>query len=69
MPNPKRKHSKQRSRKKRTGDTLKVRSVSTCSNCGVSKLPHRVCTACGYYRGRPVLEDKKQKEEKNKKEK
>lgn len=28
--------------------------VTTCSNCGATVLTHTVCTACGYYKGKPV---------------
>ncbi|AKH32748.1 50S ribosomal protein L32 [candidate division SR1 bacterium Aalborg_AAW-1] len=30
-------------------------SLSTCTNCGTPKLAHRVCKACGYYKGKQVL--------------
>jgi large subunit ribosomal protein L32 len=30
-------------------------ALSTCTNCGVAKLAHRVCNACGYYNGRQVI--------------
>lgn len=33
---------------------LKAVSVSVCSNCKVPVLPHRVCAACGWYKGRLV---------------
>jgi len=26
-----------------------------CKNCGAPTLPHRACTACGYYKGRQVV--------------
>jgi len=54
MPNPKRRHSKTRGRKRRTHDTLQAPAVSTCPQCHESKAPHRVCPHCGYYRGRQV---------------
>ena len=54
MPNPKRRHSKQRSRKRRTHQKLTAAAVSICANCGVEKRPHHICSACGYYRGKPV---------------
>ncbi len=28
--------------------------VTTCSNCGATVLTHTVCTACGYYKDKPV---------------
>lgn len=28
--------------------------ITTCSNCGETVLTHTVCTACGYYKGKPV---------------
>ena len=55
--------------KKRTGHSAqgKRRSnwkatkpeTTVCSNCGQPVLTHTVCTACGYYKGKPVsLKDK-----------
>ncbi|MGH9765879.1 MAG: 50S ribosomal protein L32 [Blastocatellia bacterium] len=58
MPNPKRRHSKSRSRKRRTHDALKPTKVTACSNCGSMKLPHRVCASCGFYAGRVVIAKK-----------
>ncbi len=52
MPNPKRRHSRARRDRRRTHDSLDVMSASTCPNCGTSKLPHRVCPSCGFYRGK-----------------
>lgn len=56
MPNPKRRHSKARTSKRRAHDHLTVRSTTSCQQCGADKLPHRVCTECGYYRDREVIE-------------
>ncbi len=28
--------------------------TTKCSNCGALVLTHTVCTACGYYKGKPV---------------
>ena len=55
MPNPKRRHSKSRSRKRRTHDALTPVGSSACPQCQAPKLPHRVCPNCGYYDGRQVL--------------
>ena len=56
MPNPKRRHSKSRSRKRRTHDALGKVNLASCQNCGVSKLPHRVCPSCGFYGARNVIQ-------------
>lgn len=55
MANPKRRHSNTRTRLRRTHDRLELRSLAKCSNCGRFIVPHRICTHCGYYRGRQVL--------------
>ena len=56
MPNPKRRHSKARTSKRRAHDFLTTRSTTTCQQCGADKLPHRVCGECGYYKDREVIE-------------
>ncbi len=55
MPNPKRRHSKQRTAKRRSHDFLTVPNSNACSNCGERKLPHHACPKCGEYRGRAIL--------------
>jgi large subunit ribosomal protein L32 len=54
MPNPKRRHSKARTAKRRTHDTLKTAASGTCPQCQESKSPHHVCGHCGFYKGRQV---------------
>ncbi|MFN8062797.1 MAG: 50S ribosomal protein L32 [Vicinamibacterales bacterium] len=54
MPNPKRRHSKTRTAKRRTHDTLTSTTAGTCPQCHEMKLPHQVCANCGYYAGRQV---------------
>jgi large subunit ribosomal protein L32 len=54
MPNPKRRHSKTRTSKRRTHDALTARSTGECPQCRERKLPHQVCPHCGFYRGRQV---------------
>ncbi len=58
MPNPKRRHSKARSSKRRAHDFLTATGLSECPNCHERKLPHRACAKCGTYKGRAVLETK-----------
>ncbi|HEU4950509.1 MAG TPA: 50S ribosomal protein L32 [Holophagaceae bacterium] len=55
MPNPKRRHSKARRDRRRTHDSLDAMSSTNCANCGVAKLPHRVCPSCGHYRGKQAV--------------
>ncbi|MGH9162040.1 MAG: 50S ribosomal protein L32 [Vicinamibacteraceae bacterium] len=56
MPNPKRRHSKTRTAKRRTHDALKPVGVGLCPQCQEPKLPHVVCPTCGYYRDRQARE-------------
>jgi len=63
---PKRRHSSSRQGKRRGEQKIQVPSISVCPNCKSPKLPHRVCSICGYYKGRQVVQVKK-KEEKEKK--
>jgi large subunit ribosomal protein L32 len=56
MPNPKRRHSKARTGKRRAHDALRANALSECPNCHEMKMPHRACAKCGYYKGREILE-------------
>ena len=56
MPNPKRRHSKTRTAKRRTHDTLTPVGFGECPQCHEPKLSHQVCPHCGYYKGRQVKE-------------
>jgi len=55
MPNPKHRHSKTRRDMRRAHDFLKPKQTSVCPKCGAAKRPHRVCPACGHYKGREVM--------------
>ena len=55
MPNPKRRHSKTRTAKRRTHDALKPVAVGVCPQCHELKLPHRVCLNCGTYKGKAII--------------
>jgi large subunit ribosomal protein L32 len=54
VPNPKRRHSKSRTSKRRTHDALSKVQSTRCPQCQEMKLPHQVCANCGYYNGRQV---------------
>jgi len=55
MPNPKRRHSRQRRDKRRTNWKIKSRSLAKCPRCKSAKMPHRVCPTCGHYKDREVV--------------
>jgi len=52
---PKRKTSKSRRDKRRTHQRLHLSSLSSCSQCGATTLPHRICQSCGYYKAREII--------------
>jgi len=55
MSHPMRKHSHGRQGKRRSHWNVSTPSTSVCTQCGKAVLPHRVCSACGFYRGRAVI--------------
>lgn len=55
MPNPRKKHTKNKRGQRRSHDALTRPGTSVCSRCGEAKRPHHVCPSCGYYRGRSVV--------------
>ncbi|MBS1515464.1 MAG: 50S ribosomal protein L32 [Bacteroidetes bacterium] len=55
MPNPKKRHSKTRGRKRRTHYKATAPSTMKCPNCGESKAMHRVCSHCGFYDGKSIV--------------
>ncbi len=53
----KRKSSSRRDRRRAANSNLKTPvQVIECPKCKEPVLPHRVCTACGFYAGREVLQ-------------
>jgi large subunit ribosomal protein L32 len=69
MPNPKRRHSKERGRLRRMFYKLEANAMPKCPQCGKKRLPHRVCPHCGYYKGKEVIEIKTPDEKKKEREK
>jgi large subunit ribosomal protein L32 len=61
MPNPKRRWSKTRTKKRRTHYKAIAPNVTACSNCGAPVIFHRVCPECGFYRGHQVMAVKETK--------
>lgn len=52
---PKRKTSKSRIRSRKRAHIQKVTASKKCPQCGAAQESHRVCSSCGYYRGRQVI--------------
>lgn len=52
---PKRRMSKMRMRSRKAANRLQAVQLATCARCGARVRPHRVCPACGYYKGRQVV--------------
>ena len=55
MPNPKRRHSKARTRKRRAHDHLKVPQFYIDETTGEAKQPHRIDPETGMYKGRQII--------------
>ncbi len=66
MAHPKRQHSRQRQRKRRTHYKTTIPSLATCAQCSKPILSHRVCPFCGYYKGNLVVDIKPKEEKKEK---
>lgn len=52
---PFRKVSKTRGRKRRTHYKISENATVSCPKCGAPVRPHRVCSACGTYKGKEVV--------------
>ncbi|WP_019879477.1 50S ribosomal protein L32 [Succinispira mobilis] len=52
---PKRKMSKARRDKRRANWKLTAPGLVECPQCHEPKMPHRVCAACGTYKGVQVI--------------
>ena len=54
MAAPRRKAGKSRKGMRRSHLSLKRQTGVKCSNCGEAVLGHRVCSSCGFYKGKDV---------------
>ena len=52
MANPRRKHSKMRTRKGRAHQALQLPGLVACPRCDKPMLPHKVCENCEHYKGK-----------------
>lgn len=54
---PKRKTSKSRKKKRQSANMrMSAPNTGVCAQCHEPKLPHRVCSNCGYYNKKEVLD-------------
>ncbi len=60
---PFRRTSKMKKAVRRSHLALKAPGMITCPNCGELTLAHRVCSSCGFYKGRLVVAPKTAKTE------
>ncbi|ATZ16518.1 large subunit ribosomal protein L32 [Entomoplasma freundtii] len=51
---PFRKTSKAAKNKRRSHLALTGATITNCTNCGTMIKPHRVCSECGFYKGKEV---------------
>ncbi|HSI89179.1 MAG TPA: 50S ribosomal protein L32 [Pyrinomonadaceae bacterium] len=58
MPNPKRRHSKSRTRQRRAHDALNPPQYVVDKETGEAKLPHRIDPKTGMYKGRQIIDVK-----------
>ncbi|MFH1610485.1 MAG: 50S ribosomal protein L32 [Patescibacteria group bacterium] len=72
---PKKRHTKSRSRKRKSAISLKPTTLSACPKCKKPLKPHTACSFCGTYKEKKVLKirikkaDRKKKMKEEKKEK
>lgn len=64
-------HTRSKTRMRRSHHALKVLNLVTCQKCKEPKLPHIICANCGEYKGRQVIDvlaklDKKARKKKEK---
>ncbi len=52
---PKRKTSKTKKRQRRSHLAMTTPQAGTCPNCQAATVPHRVCAACGTYKGETFI--------------
>ena len=52
---PKRRKSKSKRDSRRATHKISGKAYNLCEHCGAPRIPHRVCTSCGVYKGSLVL--------------
>jgi len=67
MPVPRQRHTKSRRNRGRSHLALKKVAIYACLKCGQPILPHHVCSNCGFYKGREIIDTMKKLTKKEKK--
>ena len=62
-------HTRAHTGNRRSHHALAAKTFAVCSNCKQQKETHIVCSNCGFYRGRKVIDVVKQVEKKQAKKK
>ncbi|HEY4512365.1 MAG TPA: 50S ribosomal protein L32 [Candidatus Paceibacterota bacterium] len=62
-------HTRSHTANRRSHHALRGKFLVLCKECGVPKMPHIICSNCGKYKGREVLNVISKAEKKAKKEK
>jgi large subunit ribosomal protein L32 len=49
-------HTRSHTANRRSHHALTAPALSVCSNCGAKHRPHHMCLACGFYKGKLVID-------------
>ncbi len=55
---PRNRTSNSKKNMRRSHHAKKPVSTQACGQCGKTAQPHRICSHCGYYKGKQVLKTK-----------
>jgi large subunit ribosomal protein L32 len=58
---PKKKRSKSKKRTRKACWKIEMPNLRPCPNCGALTASHHVCSGCGFYKGRQVVQLKVKK--------
>ncbi len=50
-----RKSSSKRNMRRANHDKVEAPNLVPCPNCSAPMVSHRICSACGFYKGRSIL--------------
>lgn len=56
-------HTRSHTKNRRSHHALKALVLAVCKNCGADHRPHHMCLACGFYKGRQVIDLAKARQE------